>query len=339
VCDLLSRLEELGAEEDGSHLAAVLDPGPSEPLRELAGSLLKRRAYRVADYLLARAAREPGQFCCEQIDILLRASTARSALPAGGSNFPTPSRRAVPEPDTCLFAVHWQAHHEHGGLLSCMRNLRAASLGIATHELLTFAARLPATDLAQFAGELDWTDGPADSQPLQSSWSGTREAAALIAAAARQAPSDLGVVLQSLLDRPDRAVLALLSALTNFPDDVVIAVAMGLNAAVPKLLPGFIRIASGVLPEILTRDIYYGNSGLLNTYADLLRAAGSSLPGEAFCHLYLMLRERTLTEEASVLLNEAARNSAAPEIITQLKYYRLRSEAKQLAQAIRVFPA
>jgi hypothetical protein len=338
VCDLLARLGQLGAEEDGSHLAAVMDPGLSEPLRELASSLLKRRAYRIADHLLARAATERGSYCCEQIDVLQRTPTARPALQARSSSFPTPSRRAVQEPDAFLFAVHWQAHHEHGGLLSCLRNLRAESLGVATHELLSFAARLPAEDLARFAGELDWADGPAQSQPTRATWSGTREAAALVAAATRQATSDLGVVLQSLLDRPDRAVLALLSALTTFPDDVVIAVAMGLNATVPKLLPGFIRIASGVLPAILARDIYYDNSGLLNTYADVLRAAGSSLPSEAFCHLYLMLRERMLPKEASLLLKEAARNSAAPEIITQLKDRRLRSEAKELAQAIRVFP-
>ena len=336
VCDLLARLEQLGAEEDGSHLAAVLDPGLSEPLRELASSLLKRRAYRVADHLLARAATGRGNYCCEQINVLRRSQTARPALEPRGSSFPAPGRRAVQA--AVLFAVHWQAHHEHGGLLSCLRNLRAENLGVAAHELLSFAARLPADDLARFAGELDWADGAAHGQPIRATWSGTREAAALVAAATRQAPSDLGVVLQALLDRPDRAVLALLSALTTLPNDVVIAVAMGLNAAVPKLLPGFIRIASGVLPAILARDIYYDNSGLLNTYADLLRAAGSSLPSEAFCHLYLMLRERTLTEEASLLLKEAARNSAAPEIITQLKDHRLRSEAKELAQAIRVFP-
>lgn len=338
VCDLLAALEQLGAAEDGSRLAAVLEAEPSEPLRALAGSLLKRRAYGVADHLLARVAREGGYYCCEQIDVLLRPPTGRAAIPERGSTFPAPSRRAVREPDARLFPVHWQGHHEHGGLLSCLWNLRAESLGVAAHELLSFAARLPTTDLARFAGELDWADGPADGQLIRATWPGTREAAALISAAVTRAPSEMGVLLQALLDRPDRAVLALLSALTTYPSGVVVAVVMGLNSAVPALLPGFIRIASGVLPEILTRDIYHGDSGLLNTYADVLRAAGSCLPGEAFCHLYLMLRERMLTGEAGLLLKEAARNPAAPEIITQLKDHRLRTEARQLAQAIRVFP-
>jgi len=162
-----------------------------------------------------------------------------------------------------------------------------------------------------------------------------REAAALIAAAVGRARPDVGAVLQALLDRTQRSALALLSAMTAYPHDVIVAVAMGLNASVPDLLPVFVRIAASRLPEILTRDIYCGNSGLLSTYVELFKTAGTRLPATDFCHLYLNLRERVLSDEASFLLTQAAMNPEAPAIIAELKGQGLRREAKQLGLVAR----
>jgi hypothetical protein len=232
-----------------------------------------------------------------------------------------------------LFSRHWQSHHEHGGLLSCLRTLRAEGLGVAALEELRFAAQLPVGEAARFAGELDW-DSPGSGRG-QASWSGMKEATVLIAAMAGRDRSEVGAVLQALLDRPQRATMALMSALTAYPHDVIVAVALGLSAVEPDLLPIFVRLAASRLPEILTRDIYCGNSGLLGTYAELFKTASTRLPATDFCHLYLNLRERTLSAETDFMLAQALINPDAPEIAAELKSRGSRREAKQLSQAVR----
>jgi serine/threonine protein kinase len=354
VCDLLARLEKLGVSEDGSRVAALLDPGMPDLLSELASSLIKRQAYTVADHLLARAAQESAPCCCELIDRTLRPPPIKSRLPTNGSNFPAPERTDRPGrrpqprpvtqgPDSDLFALHWQAHHGHGGLLSCLRSLRGERLGVAAHEMLSYAAHLPIAEVVRFARELDWADGPDAGRQTRAAWSGTSEAAALIAATARRTTSDVGVVLQALLDQPNGAAIGrqrlaatnLLSTITEYPDDVIVTVAMGLNSAVPDLLAIFARITAGILSEILAGNPHFGKSGLPDIYAELLKAAGANLPAADFCHLYLDLREKMLCDEAGFLLKEAAMNPETPEIIVKMKGYGLRREAKQLGIATR----
>jgi len=89
------------------------------------------------------------------------------------------------------------------------------------------------------------------------------------------------------------------------------------------------------LPEVLVRDSYRSESRLLSTYGPLLKSAGIYLPEIALCQLYLNLRERALLDEAAFLLAQATMNPDAGEIVTSLRNYGFRREAKQLAQAIR----
>jgi hypothetical protein len=98
-------------------------------------------------------------------------------------------------------------------------------------------------------------------------------------------------------------------------------------------LATFVRITAGILPEILAGDVY--GSRLLDTYSELLRAAGTNLEGTDFCHLYLILKEQSLADAASFLLDAATLNPAAPEIIRQMKSHGLRRQARQLSQAVR----
>lgn len=84
LCDLLARLEQLGVSEDGSRIAVLADPGRPGLLNELTSALLNRQAYAVADHLLARAAQESAQYCCELV--------GERRLPAKGSNLPAPGR-------------------------------------------------------------------------------------------------------------------------------------------------------------------------------------------------------------------------------------------------------
>jgi hypothetical protein len=353
VCELLARLEQLGVSEDGSRIAALVDPRAPDLPGELASLLIKRQAYGVADHLLARAAQESAQRCCELIDRTLRPPPTEFRRAPVGSSFPVgerilpPGRRPAPRPTTPrpgsdLFALHWQAHHDHGGLLGCLRGLRRERLGVAAHELLCYAARMPIAEVARFAGELDWADGLGGGSQTRTFWSGTSEAAALVAAMAARTPSDIGAVVQALLDRPlaapGRRFLAaheLLTAITAYPDDVIVTVAMGLTAVVPDLLALFVRTTASMLPEILVKDNYCGKSGLLNTYAELLKAAGADMRVDDFCRLYLNLSDRMLTDEASFLLEKAAANPEVPEIIKRMKSYGLRREARQLATATR----
>ena len=200
VCDLLARLAELGAAEDGSRLAALVDPNLAGPLSELASSLVKRQCQPVADHLLARAAQQRAHYCCELIDRLLRPPPGVARLPrppSQGSDFPAPERRASmsgrrsTQPGPVVFALHWRAHFDHGGLLSCLRTLRAEGLGIAAHEMLSYAARMPVTEVVEFAQELDWADAPGRHGQAPPRWLRTREAAALIAAVAGRATPDI----------------------------------------------------------------------------------------------------------------------------------------------------
>jgi len=353
LCDLLARLEQLGVSEDGSRIAALVDPRPPGLLNELTGALLNRHAYAVADHLLARAAQESAQYCCELVDQVLRRRPGERRLPAKGSNFPAPGRmiwrgrRPPPRPvtpgtDSDQFELHWQAHHDHGGLLSRLRHLGNEQMGAAAHALLSYVARMPLAEVVRFARELDWLDGPGgDRGRSGASWSGTREAAALVAATTARTYSDVGAVVQALLDQPQgatpgrqrRAATELLSAVAAYPDDVVLTVAMGLNAAAADWLAIFVRITAGILPEILAGEIY--GLRLIDTYSELLRAAGTNLEGTDFCHLYLNLKEQSLADAASFLLDAATLNPAAPEIIVKMKSCGLRREARQLNQAIR----
>ena len=131
------------------------------------------------------------------------------------------------------------------------------------------------------------------------------------------------------------ATVDLLSAVTAYPSDVIVKTAMGLNAVAPDLLSVFVRIAATILPEVLVRDGYRGDSRLLSTYGPLLSAAGTHLPSSSFFDFYLNLRERALLDEASFLLTQATANPDAPYIISALKGRGLRREAKQLSQATR----
>src|SRR5262249_20871034 len=154
-----------------------------------------------------------------------------------------PQRPGVWEADTDLFALHWQAHYDHGDLLVCLRSLRGEQLGTAAHEMLGYVARMPLTEVVRFARELDWEDELRGGRQTRACWSGTSEAAALVAALADRTDADVGAVLQALLDRPhpaglDRPHLAtteLLSAISAYSNDVIVTVAMGLNSAVPSL--------------------------------------------------------------------------------------------------------
>lgn len=349
VCDLLARLGQLGISDDGSRIAALVDPRTPDLVSELATSLIRRQAYTVADHLLARAAQESALRCCELIDRTLRPPPTGPRLPAKGSYFPAPDRMAERRggtqprpvthgPDPGSFALHWQAHHDHGGLLSRLRSLRGERLGVAAHEILSYAAHMPIAEVIRFARELDWVDGPGGDRQTKAFWSGPSEAAALIAGMAGKAASDVGAVIQALLDRPQRASLGrqrlaaaeLLSAISAYPDDVIVTVVMGLNAAMPDLLTIFVRVTKTILPEILAGNLYFDKSDLANTYAELLNAAGTNLPAPDFCDLYLGLRERMLSDAASFLLKGAALNPAAPEIIRKMKSYGWRREAKQL---------
>jgi len=351
VCDLLARLEQLGVSEDGSRIAALVDPRPPDLINELTSALLNRQGYAVADHLLARAAQESAQYCCELVDQVLRRPPIGRKLPTKGSDFPAPRRTiwrgrhrmplpATRTPDSDLFALHWQAHYRHGGLLSCLRRLRSAQLGAAAHALLAYAARMPVAEVVRFARELDWVDGPGGGQSW-GSWSGTREAAALVAATTARTYSDVGAIVQALLDQPQgptpgrrrRAATELLPTIAAYPDDVVVTVAMGLNAVTADLLAIFIRVTAGILPDILAGDVY--GPSLLDEYSELLRAAGTNLEGTDFCHLYQNLKQRSIADAASFLLNAATLNPAAPEIILKLKSYGFRREARQLGQATR----
>jgi hypothetical protein len=346
ICDLLARLGQLGFSEDGSRIAALVDP--PDLLSELAGSLIKRQAYAVADHLLARAAQESALWCCELIDGTLRPAPIEPRPGAVGSDFPAPERmtpagRQPPQrpvmrgPDSGMFALHWQAHRDHGGLLSNLRSLREERLGVAAHEMLGYVAHMPIAEVVQFARELDWLEGTGSGRLTRAFWSGTSEAAALIGATAGRTSSDVGAVLQALLDRSNAtlgrrrlAAAELLSAITAYPYDLMITVAMGLNAAVPDFLPIFVRAIKDILPEVLA-----DKSRLPDTYTELLKAAGANLPAADFFHLYLDLRERMLSDEASFLLNEAAMNPEAPEIIRKMKNYGWRREARQLGVVTR----
>lgn len=360
LCDLLARLERLGVSEDGSRIAALADPRWPGPLSKLTSALLNRQAYAVADHLLARAAQESAQYCCELVDQVLRSPPGERGLPAKGrlavkgSNFPAPGRMILrgrrppprpdtPGPDSDQFELHWQAHDDHGGLLSCLRHLGDEQMGAAAHALLSYVARMPLTEAARFARELDWLDGPGgDRGQSGASWSGTTEAAALVAATTARTYSDVGTVVRALLDKPRdatpgrrrRAATELLSAIAAYPDYVVVTVAMGLNAASADWLATFVRITAGILPEILAGDVY--GSRLLDTYPELLRAAGTNLEGPDFCHLYLKLKEQSLADAASFLLDAATLNPATPEIIRKMKSHGLRREARQLSQTVRL---
>ncbi|HET7014192.1 MAG TPA: serine/threonine-protein kinase [Streptosporangiaceae bacterium] len=367
VCDLLVKLEGLGHPEDGSRLAALVDPQRPEPICEVATCLIGRQAYGVADHVLARAARERAFYCCDLIDRLMRPAVPSLAtgLARQGSDFPMPERRAasgrvrpggggIRAPGADLFAWHWRAHHDQGGLLSCLRSLRTEGLGVAAHGLLSYAARISSAELVEFARELDWTDdGPAsgraarptgpDRQARQARpfWPGTKEAAALIAAAATagRASSDFEALLEALLDRDGlnrlSAAIELFSVIRVYPGELLVTVAMGLNAAVPGLLSTYVRVTAPVLPDVLVTDNYRGDSRLLRTYGPLLEAAGAHLPFINFCDFYLNLRQRALLDEASFLLAQAAANPEAPAIVADLRGRGLRREAKQLALAVR----
>ncbi len=354
VCELLARLGQLGVSEDGSRLAALVDPRASDWVCDLANSLIKRHAHTVADHLLAKAARESTLCCCELIDVTLRPAPVEFTLRANGSNFPAPERnpaagRSPPSPPVTqgpgsgLFVLHWQAHHDHGGLFGCLKMLRGERLGVAAHELLSYAGNMPIAETIRFARELDWVDEPGGGRQPRAFWSGTSETAALIAATARRTPSDIGAVLEALLDRPQRiapgrqqlAAIELLSAIAAYPDDVIVTVAMGLKAAAPDLLAIFARITAGILPEILTGNLGCDKSQVQDAYDELLKAAGNSLQAADFCHLYLDLRERMLSAEAGFLLRTAETNPEAPEIIKEMRSHGMRREAKQLAAATR----
>jgi hypothetical protein len=353
LCDLLARLEQLGVSEDGSRIAALADFRRPGLLNELTSALLNRQAYAVVDHLLARAAHESALYCCELVDQVLRRPPGERSLRARGSTFPAPGqmiwrgRRPLPRPvtpgaDSDQFNLHWQAHHDHGGLVSCLRHLGNEQMGAAAHALLSYAARMPLTEVVRFARELDWLDGPAgDRGQSGASWSGTSEAAALVAATTARTYSDVGAVVRALLDlqrdatpgRRRRAATELLSAIAAYPDDVVVTVALGLNAAAADWLAAFVRITAGILPEILAGDVY--GSRLLDGYSELLRAAGTNLESTDFCHLYLNLKERSFADAASFLLDAATPNPAAPEIIRKMKSHGLRREARQLSHAVR----
>jgi len=204
--------------------------------------------------------------------------------------------------------------------------------------MLGYVARMPLTEVVRFARELDWEDELRGGRQTRACWSGTSEAAALVAALADRTDADVGAVLQALLDRPhpaglDRPQLAtteLLSAISAYSNDVIVTVAMGLNSAVPSLLATFVRITRGILPKILARGLEYNKTVPLDMYAQLLKVAGATLPAEDFCQFYVDLKYRKLTDHASVLLEEAARNPVMPEIIMKMKDYGLRREARQL---------
>lgn len=353
VCDLLARLGQLGVSEGGSRIAALVDPRMPDLLSELASALLKRQAHIVADHLLARAARESALYCCELIDRTLRRAPIEPRPRALGSDFPAPEHRTPPRrrpeprpahgPDSDLFALHWQEHRDHGGLLSCLRNLRSERLGVAAHEMLRYVAHMPIAEAVRFARELDWVAEPGIRSQAQAFWPGTSEAAALIAAMAERTPSDVGAVIQALLDGQQRAALGrrrlaaaeLLSAISAYPDDVIVTVVRGLNIAAPDLLTIFFRVTKTTLPEILAGNLYSDKSRLANIYADLLEATGANLPATDFCDLYLDLRERMLSDAASFLLKGAEMNPATPEIIRKMKSHGWRREAKQLGIATR----
>ncbi len=343
VCDLLARLGQLGVSEDGSRIAALATS--QAELSELASALVKRQAHAVADHLLARAAQESALWCCELVDRTLRPPPTGSG-PAKGSDFPAPARMTPPWRPASrpgLFALHWQAHHDHGGLPGCLRGLRGGRLGVAAHDLLGWAARMPIAEAVRFASELDWLDGPGAGQ-TRAFWSGTSEAAALVAATAGRDPADPGAVLRALLDRPratpgrrQLAASELLSAVRAYPVDVIVAVATGLNAVLPEFLAIFVRVAKDILPEIVAGNgnLHFDQSSLLATRTELLQVAGARFPAADFCHLYLDLNERKLSDEAGLLLRNAAMNPAAPEIMRELKSRGWRREAKQLGMAAR----
>ncbi len=246
--------------------------------------------------------------------------------------------------DSDLFSLHWQAHHDHGGLLDCLRSLRGKHLGVAAREMLGYAARRPDAEVVQFARDLDWADGPGASWQSRACWPGTIEAAALIAAAAGQRPSEAGVILRALIDqlqdavaigRRQLAVAELLSAIAAYPDDVIISVAAGLNATLPRLRAIFVRTIRDLLPEILAGNPGADKPQLRALYFELLRTAGSTLSPVDFHHLYVNLSDRVLSDEAGFLLNEAAANPEVSEIIIRMKNYGWRREAKQLSLAAR----
>jgi hypothetical protein len=351
VCELLARLRQLGASEDGARIAALLGRGDLDLLIDLASALIRRQAYTVADHLLARAAQESALSCCALIDRTFR-PPIQSRLPAKGSGFPAPERmtpggrrtspREVPQaPGSDCFALHWQAHHDHGGLLSRLRTLRAERLGVAAHELVGYVAGLPLDDVTRFGRELDWADGPGGGRQTPVFWPGTSEATSLIAATARRSSSDAGAVFQSLLYGPQQtaagrrylAAAELLSAMTAYPTEVIATVGAGLCATAPDLLTVFVRVNAGLLPEILAAELGGTGSGLLADHAELLKAAGVNLPAAEFCQLYRNFRQRMRSEEASFLLTAAAMNPARSEITSKLKSGGWRREARQLGAA------
>jgi hypothetical protein len=353
--DLVARLGQLGASEDGSRIAALLDPNSQDLISELARSFIKRQDYGVADHLLARAAQGSAPECCDLIDRALRPPPGKSRPPAHGSFFPgpeprnSPRRRPASGPvmpvmpvrqghDLDLFALHWQAHYDHGGLVRRLRNLRGEHLGVAAHELLSHVAGMPPAEVLRFARELEWVDGAGAGRPVPVFWPRASEAAALIATTARRAPADVGAVIQALLDRPEPtapgrlrlAATELLAAITAYPDEVVVTTAIGLNAVRPELLAPLARITAGFLPEIVAGNSGRDEPGARDACSALLAAAGTSLPAADFCRLYLHLRERRLSAEASLLLKAAEGNPGTPELIAELKRRGLRREARQL---------
>lgn len=358
VCDLLVKLEGHGRPEDGSRLAALIDPQRPDPICELVGSLVGRHAYGVADHLLARAAQERARYCCDLIDRLCSPSapSASARPPRTGSDFPMPGRKiaagrgrrpaaglsSAKRPD--LFERHWRAHHDYGGLLGCLRTLRAEGLGVAAHGLVSYAARMPSPELIGFAGELDWMHGPPGRQAGTPLWPGTNEATALIAATTGRPSADFEEVLRALLHRPGAGVnllsaaAELFSVIRAYPGDVLVTVAMGLNAALPDLLSPFVRVTAPILPDVLVKDYNRGGSELLSTYGPLLKAAGTYLPFISFCDFYLELKQRGLLNEAAFLLAQAAANPEAADIVSTLRSRGLRREAKQVAKAPRQRP-
>jgi len=202
---------------------------------------------------------------------------------------------------------------------------------------------MPIAEVDRFAREFDWIAEPGVGGRAQTFWSGTSEAAALVAAMAGRTPSDVGAVIQALLDglqnvslgRQRLAAAELLSAISAYPDDVIVTVTMGLSAAMPDLLTIFVRATKAIVPDILAGRLYSDKSHLANTYADLLKAAGTNLPAPDFCDLYLDLRERMLSDAADFLLKGAATNPATPEIIRRMKSHGCRREARQLDMATR----